>query len=30
MKIAAGKNKTDREATLLAYKAYKDKEAAQN
>jgi hypothetical protein len=29
MKIAAGKNKTDREATLLAYKAYKDKEAAQ-
>ena len=29
MKIAAGKKKTDRESTLLAYKAYKDKEAAQ-
>ena len=29
MKISAGKKKTDRESTLLAYKAYKDKEAAQ-
>jgi hypothetical protein len=29
MKIAAGKKKTDREATLLAYKAFKDKESAK-